>query len=680
MERDPYRYFRIEARELVDGLGRGVLQLEKGATPGIVAGLLRLAHTLKGAARVVKQPAIAEHAHAIENAFADLRETRLPVPRERTNQVLTLIDAISAAVTAIDAPAPKADAAPVRGPVDEAFRMVRADVTEIDALLDGVAETGLQLRTMRRALGTVARARHLADLVAERISASDGSDGTSACRLKSVATELGELVSDFDRQLTGAVDQAERETNEVRDAVEKLRLAPAGMLFVSLERTARDVAQSLGRQTTFEAKGGEVRLDTRVLAAVQGALVQLVRNAVAHGIEPAATRTKAGKPAAGRVEIEVLRRGNRVVFVCRDDGRGVDLEAVQRAAQRRGLLAPGTGPPDAGELLKLLLKGGLTTSSAVTELSGRGIGLDVVREAASQLGGDVTMQTDPDRGTSFELAVPLSLSSLAVLLVEVDGSSVAIPLDAVQRTVRLAPGEVARIGDRETVVHDGQVIPFVHLSLPLRGQSAPRWNGGARPAVVVNGATALAAIGVDRLLGTASIILRPLPAFAEIDPIVVGAAIDAEGTPQLVLDPVELVAAAFRLEDARGASEDAPAPAAVLVIDDSLTTRMLEQSILESAGYEVDLATSAEDGLQKARGRRYQLFLVDVEMPGMDGFAFVATIRADPALREIPAILVTSRNAAADRQRGAECGAGGYVVKGDFDQGQLLALIRKLVR
>jgi two-component system chemotaxis sensor kinase CheA len=677
VERDPYRYFRIEARELVDGLGRGVLQLEKGATPGIVAGLLRLAHTLKGAARVVKQPAIAEHAHAIEDAFADLRETRLPVSRERTNHVLTLIDAISAAVTAIDAPTPKADAEAVRGPVDEAFRMVRADVTEIDALLDGVAETGLQLRTMRRALGTVARARHLADLLAERITASDE---MSASRLGSVATELRDLVSGFDRQLTGAVDQAERETNEVRDAVEKLRLAPSGMLFVSLERTARDVAQSLGRQTTFEAKGGEVRLDTRVLAAVQGALVQLVRNAVAHGIEPAAERTAAGKPAAGLVEVEVLRRGNRVSFVCRDDGRGIDVEAVQRAAQRRGLLVAGGRPPDAGALLKLLLKGGLTTSAAVTEVSGRGIGLDVVREAAAQLGGDVTMQTEVNRGTSFELAVPLSLSSLAVLLVEVDGIYVAIPLDAVRRTVRLLAGEVARIADRETVVHEGQVIPFVHLSLPLRGEAAPRWNGGARPAVVVTGATALAAIGVDRLLGTANIILRPLPPFAEIDPIVVGAAIDAEGTPQLVLDPVELVAAAFRLEDTRSATEGAPAPAAVLVIDDSLTTRMLEQSILESAGYQVDLATSAEDGLQMARRRRYQLFLVDVEMPGMDGFGFVATIRADLALREVPAILVTSRNASTDRQRGAECGASGYVVKGDFDQGQLLALIRTLVR
>ena len=335
MGRDPYQYFRVEAREILDGLGRGVLQLEKTATPETVAGLLRLAHTLKGAARVVKQPAMAEHAHAIEEILSDLRGSPSPVAGERTNQVLTHLDAMAELVVALDAPPPEPGDPRKRGPVEEATRMVRGDVAEVDGLVDAVSEAGLQLRTIRRALGPVGRARHLADLLAEQLPPGDS---PSSLRLRSFADELRNLVATFDRQLSGAVDQAEREMREVRDAVERLRLAPAGTLFVPLERTVRDVAQSLGRQTSFESKGGEVRLDAQVLTAVQGALVQLVRNAVAHGIEPAEERTGAGKPAAGRVEIEVLRRGSRVSFVCRDDGRGVDLEGRAHETNPEGLV------------------------------------------------------------------------------------------------------------------------------------------------------------------------------------------------------------------------------------------------------------------------------------------------------------------------------------------------------
>ena len=325
-----------------------------------------------------------------------------------------------------------------------------------------------------------------------------------------------------------------------------------------------------------------------------------------------------------------------------------------------------------------MLKGGLTTSGTITEVSGRGIGLDIVREAAARLGGQVTVHTNADTGTSLELTVPASLSSLDALLVEAGGVSAAIPLDAIRRTVRLAKGDVARTSEGDSIVHGGKVIPFMPLAGSLRGKTADRYNR-TWTAVVVDGNTALAAVGVDRLVGTANVVVRPLPALAPSDPSVAGAAMDAEGMPQLVLDPVGLVAAAYRLRPT-GEIPRSASKASILVIDDSLTTRMLEQSILESAGYEVDLATSAEEALAQARRRTYQLFLVDVEMPGMDGFTFVERTRADPILRNTPAILVTSRNSPEDRQRGTDVGAHAYVVKGDFDQVGLLATINKLVR
>jgi two-component system chemotaxis sensor kinase CheA len=684
--KDPYEYFRVEAREILDGLGRGVLQIEKGAAPDMAAGLLRLAHTLKGAARVVRQRAIAEKAHAIEEALAPLREPGATVAREGIDRVLKLVDEIAAEVAslgAVDA-VPVAPEAQARPAIEDTLRTIRADVTEMDALLEGVTEASVQLRALRRTAGAVEQARRLADLIIEQVAparvaeTARATTGPSSAKPRPVADELRALLSGVERTLTGAVEQADRELHEVRDAAERLRLLPVDALFTSLERVTRDSAQALGKEAVFVGRGGEVRLEAHVLGVVQGALIQMVRNAVAHGIESATERARARKPSIGRVELEVIRRGNRVTFLCRDDGRGIDLEAVRSVAEQRGLLAAGPAARTTGELLRVLLKGGLTTAAAVTEASGRGIGLDVVREAAARLGGDVTVETEKGRGTAIALVVPLSLSSVDALLVEAGAVSAAIPLDAVRRTLRIATADVTRTAEGDSIVYEGKVIPLFPLARALAGGPSASPPAGAQSVVVIAGPTALAAVGVTRLRGIANVVVRPLPTLCPLAPEVAGAALDADGTPQLVLDPAGLVATTLRGD--KGVPRDVGASAAaVLVIDDSLTTRMMEQSILESAGYEVDLATSAEEGLEKAQRKHYQLFLVDVEMPGMDGFTFVARTRADPDLRGVPAILVTSRNAPEDRRRGEDAGASGYIVKGDFDQKQLLAAIRKLV-
>lgn len=684
MAKDPYKYFRTEARELIDGLGQGVLQLEKGATSEVVARLLRFAHTLKGAARVVKQAQIAEDAHAVEDALEPLREGGATVPRERIDRLLRLVDSIAARVAALDAPPDRAAPQVARAPVDEPLLTVRAEIAEMDALLDGIAETSVQLRAMRRSMGVLERTRHLAELLVEQTAPSLSRDlpregGGITPRVRALAEELRSLVTRLEATLPNNVDLVEREMQQVRDAAEGLRLLPASAVFASLERTTRDVAYSLGKQATFEARGGEVRLDAHVLGVVQGALIQMVRNAVAHGVETETVRSKAGKSPIGRVELEVLRRGNRIAFVCRDDGGGIDLEAVRRVAQARGLTQADVKNLGAEGLVGLLLEGGLTTSVTVTETSGRGVGLDVVREAAARLGGEVSVGTEAGRGTKLELVVPVSLSSVDALLVEAGGIVAAIPLDAVRRTLRLSENDVVSTAHGHSVVYEGAMIPFVQVSQPLRAKAAPARGLRMSSVVVVEGTMASAAMGVDRLLGTARVVMVQLPAMAVADPLVAGLSLDAEGSPQLVLDPEQLVLVA--MQATREAAPPEPAAVApVLVIDDSLTTRMLEQSILESAGYEVELATSAEEGLEKARKKRYGLFLVDVEMPGMDGFAFVELTRADPVLRETPAILVTSRDSADDRRRGSEAGAYAYVVKGEFDQGFLLDTLRKLLR
>lgn len=684
MAQDRYKYFRVEAGEILEQLGQGALDLEKhGAAPDAVARLLRLAHTLKGAAGAVKQREIAHRAHALEDALSVFRGSSIAVPRDRVDRVLSIVDEIGHQVAQLTSP-PTSSESSQADLLDQPVLAFRPAMDDLDALLGGVFEAHVRLSAMRPRLAQVERARHLATLVVGQLSRPRDSDMLRADsqlsneKVRSIAADLRGMFGALEQDLVSNIDQLDRELRQVRDTAERLRLAPANTLFTFLERVVRDVAKALGKRVIFEADGGDVRVDTFVLNVVQGALLHIVRNAVAHGIEAGeAERRAVGKPLDGRVTLRVSQRGRLVSFACTDDGRGIDLVAVRRIAQQKGLGPEGGQTMQSEELLRLLLKGGISTSGTVTDVSGRGIGLDVVREAAERLGGEASVRTEAGKGTTVEVAVPLSVASFHALVVEASGGTVAIPFDAVRGSLRVAREDVIRTEQCESVLFDGHAIPLA--SLP-HAVSPTRSSAGSSPrssAVIVRGRTGLAAFTVDRVVGPGQVIMRPLPELAPSSGVVAGAALDAVGDPLLVFDPDSLVAGAQR----PGAKtiEALPSRVPVLVIDDSLTTRMLERSILESAGYDVDLATSGEEGLNKARTARYSLFLVDVEMPGMDGFTFIERIRADPALQHIPSILVTSRSSPEDRQRGHDVGAHAYIVKSEFDQGVLLERIRMLV-
>ena len=397
----------------------------------------------------------------------------------------------------------------------------------------------------------------------------------------------------------------------------------------------RNTAQTLGKQVDFVTAGGEHRLDAHVLAAVRDALLQIVRNAVAHGIEAPAERAAAGKPALGKVSLQVRRRGNRVVFACEDDGRGFDVRPCAARWSPRGLVSAAAAEAlNSEDVFRLLLRGGgISTSGAVTEMAGRGIGLDVVRETAGKLKAEVAMRT---ASGSRQYGGDLRSGILVVSECRDRGERRSERVAAAGRRATDACGwwrrDVVRSPDGDSIVFDGKTVPFLPLARALgqtssRGQAAQRifrawWcvpvRSTRRSALIVFWARRPSCCGRS----------PPLPGLI---PIVAGAALDAEGNPQLVLDPAALILAAGA-KQAVSIQEAPPRTPVVLVIDDSLTTRMLEQSILETAGYEVHLATSAEEALEKARAADYDLFVVDVEMPGMDGFEFVARARSTPAL------------------------------------------------
>jgi len=690
--RDPLRYFRIEARELVDQISAGVLDLDQQPGPDMVARLLRFAHTLKGAARVVKQQEIADRAHEFEELLVPHRTEGAPLPADEMRELLRLNDEIAGCVAALDPGEQQPGAAepdPPGAPAEiDPKPPERAATADLDELLDAIGETNARIAPLREGGQVLARLHRAVDGLGDQLRGSRASStpGPGDCldtlagadartAVRRIAVELGAL----GRRFTDAVDQVERELDEVRGRAEGLRLVPAGSIFTALHRAVRDAAEAEGKRVRFVAEGADVRMGPTLLNQVSGAFLHVVRNAVVHGIEPAADRTAAGKPAEGTVAVRVTRRGRWATFRCDDDGRGFDLAALRRAAETHGLLPPGP-EPDPQVLIDLVLRGGISTSPSVTEVAGRGIGMDVVRDLAAQLGGEVTIRNRPGRGAGVELVVPLTLLSMNGLVVEAGGLVATMPLDAVRRCVRLDPDEASTASATGRFTHENQVVPFLPLARALHPGAAGGDLGGAGVAVVLSADDHTVAVGVERLAGTTTLVARPLPDLTPAAPVIGSVSIDVDGNPRLVLDAHGLVAEARRDHaPARAAPAPVAPPLPILVVDDSLTTRMLERSILESAGYEVDLAASGEEGLEKARSRPYGLFLTDIDMPGIDGFTFVAETRADPALARIPAILVSSRSTAEDRRRGAEAGAAAYVVKGEFDQEELLAHIRRLV-
>lgn len=693
---DPYRYFRIEAREILDRLVRDLLGVGKeAARKEAVQRLRRDTHTLKGAARVVRLPRIAELAHAMEDHVAPYLAGDTPVPAEKISEMLRDADAIASALKSIDSTPPGADGgpqpdgagsparpSPAPAASAESLERVRIEISEMETLERSVFEASSHLERMRAAVEANRDLQRALSSLADRILAHaerPSTDLSAAGRLREQLDALRAALQRSRYAVSVPLYAALRESARVRENIDRMRLLPAAVLFPPMERCARDAAQALGKQVEFSATGGHHRLEGRVVSALGEAFLHLVRNAVAHGIENAQDRVAMDKPASGRVRLSAERRGDRILLRCADDGRGIDFEAVRRVLVGRRLVTAQAAPAlSDDQLVDFLFRSGVTTLPEATEVAGRGIGLDVVRQITARLKGRVAMHTERGRGTTVEIDVPLSLSSMQAVLVEAGGVSALIPLEAVRATMRVSESDVIVSADRRSIAFGARTIPLVSLAALLGGASARRSNRSATSVVIVESRAGLLAAGVERIANVGYAVVYPLPAVITDAPIVSGAALDAQGNPRLALDPEALVEAALRTHEAPSEPAAKPQPR-ILAIDDSLTSRTLEKSILEGAGCAVDVAANGEEALTKALQNHYAAFVCDIEMPGMDGFEFLARARDHQQLRGIPAIMVTTRTGAEDRERAAALGAQAYIAKSEFDEKLLLGIVRRLV-
>ena len=678
--------FAQEAEQRLGELASQLLDLERvGNDAELVASIFREAHTLKGAAAVVGLETFSGVAHVMEDLLEQLRSgDRMATP--------ALVDGLLAAVDGLAAMLPRA----IRGEDDQATAdaithalrvlaegdsAVAPEATEVTA--DGersVERVDATPEVAPHAGAPIGPAARPSDSEAVRVPLSRLDDlirlvGESAAAHLRVGRMIGQRL-EVDPSTIDEVRDLSRLLNELQERAMRARMVPVATITDVLHRAVRDVARVTGKDVRWEVRGEDTELDRGVLQQLSDPLLHLVRNAVDHGIEPAEVRSEAGKPQQATVRFHAMQLGSEVILTVTDDGGGIDIQRVRDEAVRAG---DDTSTLSDEDLAYLVFRSGISTADFVTDISGRGVGLDVVRANVEGVRGRVEIHTESGVGTEFRIVVPITLAVLPCLLVEAGGQRHALPMHSI--VLAQPSGEESRAEGHPVVWFGSQAVPLANLAATLG--LVPDEKG---PSILVAGVTRQYAFRVGALLGQRDVVVKGLSRLLPRLDVIAGASVEPDGSIVLVLDVAGLIDRARqsrkRLE---GLAVDKPAEpstltrARVLVVDDALTVRELQRSILERGGYEVLSASDGAEAMAILAESPVDLVLTDVEMPRMDGFALTEAIRADPARGNVPVLILTSRSSEVDRQRGMEAGADGYIVKSAFNEAALLSAVERLL-
>jgi len=683
--------FVEEARDRLERLASSVPRLETDPQAAVEA--KRELHTLKGAGRMMRIAALAELCHAAEDVLHASRSGVVPLLTRVVDELTSLVDAVSrgeepaedaelvrllqAAAEnepAASPPIPEALANPLSpssslrpsSPAKPAAPTGTTDVRVDTAALDAVAERSTQVRIMAIA------GRQVTERIYELARLAE--EGLHEPSPKQVLAVLATMLRRVGAELEGGQRRLIRAAEEQLETMLSLQLQPLRGFLLSLARHARELARSLRREVEVELEGEETRLDRRIARELEEALVHLVRNAVDHGVEAPEVREARGKPRAGRIRIRAEASGPRVRLAIVDDGGGIDVARVIQKAVGAGLVeasaAAGMGKKEA---LRLLFAPGFSTRKQVSEVSGRGVGLDVVANAVARVGGEVFVETEPRLGTTFTVEVPVARRGESVMLLRVGQLKIALPSSVVRRATRLNAESVVERDGRTLAALDGRLVPFVPLAR-LYGQSSG--NGQLLLEGIVSGQPL--ALAVDRVDGEQEVLVRPITRRAPTDRLLEGVALLASGEPVGVLSPSVL----SQREYLRALPVARPQAAArrvrVLLVDDSLVTREMERRLLEDAGFHVSTASDAEEALWLLAEESFDCVVTDVEMPRIDGFELTAQLRSMEHFAQLPIIVVSTRDRPEDRLHGLKAGADAYLTKQGLDAGELVDLVRRL--
>jgi two-component system chemotaxis sensor kinase CheA len=475
--------------------------------------------------------------------------------------------------------------------------------------------------------------------------------------------------------------------NALNQDMKKVLMLPFSSLLEGFPKLVRDLSRDRAKEVQLSIRGAEIEVDRRILEEMKDSFIHLVRNCIDHGIENPRERIQKGKASSGTIGLAISQRnGDKVEIRISDDGAGIDAEKVRAAALKLGVVSQeDVARMDEQGVISLIFHSGVSTSPMITDLSGRGLGLAIVREKVEKLGGSISVETDQGRGTSFRLMLPLTLAAFRGVVVRAEEALFVFPSSYVERAVRVRKGDIQTVENRETLRLNGKVVSLVRLSdvLALLHKGPAGGSADHRHAVVVRLVNQRMAFLVDEVLEDQEVLVKGLGSQLARVCNIAGAAVLGTGKVVPVLNVPDLMKSAVRV---------APAPAAppaargtperrrpVLVVEDSITARSLLKNILESAGYNVQTAIDGVDALTALKAGEFELVVSDVDMPRMNGFDLTARVRADKKLGELPVVLVTALESREDRERGIDVGANAYIVKSSFDQSNLLEAIRRLI-
>jgi two-component system chemotaxis sensor kinase CheA len=694
--------------------------------------VFRRAHSLKGAARAVDLPAVEEVAHQLEALFSQVLDGQQALDDPAIATVRQNLDLIEDLVADVLKPSgPQTPSAPASKPV---VLEPEPDGPKTDASAD--TGTGSYLRVAVEQMEELSNSMHqlLAELQADEgidetlrqieleirglrrgwdqlhaqvnalghaAQAQQGRNGPSIAPrlrdfdqgLKALFRRLSALSRDR-RQSSWSIEQTAR---QVRDSIDRVSLVSAETVFGGFGHMVREIARKAGRDVHVRSIGLDIQVDRQVLQALKDPVMHLLRNAVSHGAEPPEERVAKGKPERAEVSLELASRGGRLAISIRDDGRGPNLARIEQVAVERGLLQPrdaGHLPPMMDQLLSLVFTPGFSTAGEVDRLSGRGMGLSVVAEAVRKLQGSVLLRPRYPHGTEVLLNVPFTAARQPLLLLEAEERTFGLPSHAVERLLRLPASTLESVEGRPTarieIGGEDVIVPVVALATLTGSPNAPLpTEAGHVKAVLVRHGSRTCALAVNAFHDVRTMLVSDVQAIG-LNELVSGTVLLENELPALVLSPDKLVEqwvknegklAAGGLGLTRWAPEEGRRARTILVVDDSITTRTLEKSILEAQGYAVLLSVDGIDALHVLRSGEaiVDLVIADVEMPRMDGFGLLQAIKNDQRLSTLPVILMTSRADPEDVRKGLDLGASAYITKQKFDQRELLATIGQVL-
>ncbi|MBI5685472.1 MAG: hybrid sensor histidine kinase/response regulator [Verrucomicrobia bacterium] len=728
-----FELFRQEAENQTAILTQGLLALENNPTAAAqLEALMRAAHSLKGAARIVGLDAAVRLAHAMEDCFVAAQKKKVVLGSNATDLLLHGVDLLATIahtpehglavwnnekaghvddmVTVLrtiieeelaesSKPAPPATAAEAKPEPDARLathdRVLRVTAENLNRLLGLAGESLVESRWLNPYADALLRlkrqqwrlSKSLEEL-RETLTARHVDERTHA-RLNEAQQQAAacmQALADRHTEMQLFVRRSAHLSHRLYREALASRMRPFADGVQGFQRLVRDLARSLGKEVKLEILGDTTPVDRDVLEKLEAPLTHLLRNAVDHGIEKPDARQAVGKPRAGLVRLEARHSAGLLVILVQDDGRGIEIEAVRQAIVDRKLTtAEVAARMGEEELLAFLFLPGFSMRDNVTEVSGRGVGLDVVQNMVKTLRGHVRLSSEPGRSTRFQLQLPLTLSVLRALLAEVAGEPYAFPLGRIHGARSVSRSEIEMLEGREHILHEGQRIGLVAANQILGGSAAAA--GDELAVLVIGGHGKRFGVVVDKFLGERELVVQPLDSRLGKVKDISAAALMPDGAPVLIVDvedmtrSIELLVSGGRLgkvqkTEAGGAARRRKR---VLVIDDSLTVRELERKLLDTRGYEVEVAVDGMDGWNAVRTQPYDLIVSDVDMPRMDGIELVTLIKKDPRLKSLPVMIVSYKDREEDRQRGLDAGADYYLTKGSFHDETLLAAVAELI-